>query len=167
MEAQKPHAVQDALMDLVDDLVLHFAVGHVPPPGQHVRLGQHLVGQAVFRFVQRGRSGLDVRLGVQEIGDYRVHSVGVDLFARVQLLLVPSLIPDRHSNRVSHRFAPCATSVMETAAGGPPASQRRAGLYAQPMRCQTQALKPHVPPSPAGSCRRPSSFSPKTVALNL
>ncbi len=46
----------------LDDSILHVAVGHVAPPGQNVRRGQHFFSETMFGFVEGG--GGDVEAGV-------------------------------------------------------------------------------------------------------
>ncbi|MCY1309229.1 hypothetical protein D9M70_593030 [compost metagenome] len=78
------------------DLVFHVAVGHVPPPGQDVGIGQDLLGKAVLRFVESG--GPDTDLGAEVFLDScldgAVHAIGIEPGHEFVPLLVAVLAPD-------------------------------------------------------------------------
>ena len=83
----QPHAGEHPQLHPVHDLVAHLGVGGVPPPHQHVGVGQHLLGQAVVRLVQRGGPHLQSRLAPQ-IGDLLVNPLRIDATHEVVVPLV-------------------------------------------------------------------------------
>ena len=55
VEHNQAHALLDALVHPVHDLVRHLMMGHVPSNcNQHIGVVQHFLGQAVFRLLQGG-----------------------------------------------------------------------------------------------------------------
>ena len=103
VQHDQPHALQHALLHAVHDLVLHLAVRHMAPPGQHVGVEQHFLGQPMLGLVQR--SSLDVEaLLAQRIGDHNMHAVGIDgLHLRV-VLFVAKLAPHGYTQWICHCF---------------------------------------------------------------
>ena len=81
-------------MDALDHGVVDLVVGQVTPPGQHVRLGEDRVGQAVLRFVERRRANVEAR-GAQAVGDDVVDAIGIDRPDRLVGALVAVFVPDR------------------------------------------------------------------------
>ena len=59
MEDDQAHPVEHAGVDPLDGLVADLVVGQVPPPGQHVGLGEDRRGQALVRFVEGRRPDLE------------------------------------------------------------------------------------------------------------
>ena len=89
-------------VDPLDDIVGDLAVRGVAPPDQDVQVVEHLLGQAVLGFVERG--GVITRAGHRgsrrSRGDGGVHAVGID-GGDVRLdLLVPVLPPDENADLV-------------------------------------------------------------------
>ena len=104
MEHDQPHAAQhDAALDAVHDLVADLAVGHVAPPGEHIGLGQHLLGQPMLRFVEGSGAHLETGLSGQRLGDHGVHAIRVHLGRLAAFMpLVAELIPDGNANALTH-----------------------------------------------------------------
>ena len=72
MEHNQAHAVEHALVDPLDNGVVHLAVRQVAPPGEHVGLLQDIRGQAVLRLIQGRGAGLEAGLAEADLG--RVHA---------------------------------------------------------------------------------------------
>ena len=76
----RPMPAEHVLPHPLDDLVGDLVVGDVPPPEQHVGLGEHLLAEAVLG-VGEGR-GADVGVVVEQLaqalGDGAVDAVRVD-----------------------------------------------------------------------------------------
>ncbi len=64
MHTDKPHAVQNASMYLIDYIITYIVMCHVPPPREDIGIIQHFVSQAMIWLVQSSRSSLYVRLTV-------------------------------------------------------------------------------------------------------
>ena len=89
-------------VDPLDDIVGDLAVRGVAPPNQDVQVVEHLLGQAVLGFVERGggHPGLVTEVLGDPRGDGVVHAVGID-GGDVRLdLLVPVLPPDENADLV-------------------------------------------------------------------
>ena len=56
MQHQQPHARQNAVAHARDDRVVDLLVRLMPPPGQHIGFSQHVLGEAMIRLLQRGRT---------------------------------------------------------------------------------------------------------------
>ena len=114
------HVPVHALDDLVGDLV----VRRVPPPGEHVGLGQHLLGQPVLRVVE-GRRADDAAVAevlLDALRDGRVHALRVDLRHVLLDLLVAVLAPHRHPHAGRRFLMSCETSRHLTAPAVVPAA---------------------------------------------
>ena len=48
MEHNKPHAGDNSLMYLLNELVRHLVVSRVTPPNEHIGVVEHLVGQTAM-----------------------------------------------------------------------------------------------------------------------
>ena len=69
-------------MDPVDSRVRDFVVRHVAPPGQHVRLGQDRVADALVRVVQGRGPDLEAVVVTQAGRDRAMDPVRVDRLDR-------------------------------------------------------------------------------------
>lgn len=93
MEDDEAHAVEDALMDALDDGILHLAVGRVPPPEEDVGLGKGGVAEAVLWFVEGGGADREIGRG-QALGQGDVDAVRIGgLHGRVGFF-VAEFVPD-------------------------------------------------------------------------
>jgi hypothetical protein len=103
MENDEAHAVEDPLLDAIDDAIFDVAVGHVSPPGQHVGICEYLVGQAVIWLVE-GRGLHEVAFLAESIRQDRVNPFGIHRPNLLVDFLVSKLIPNGHAQRVRHDF---------------------------------------------------------------
>ena len=71
VQDDQAHPVEDPGVDPVDDVVAHLVMRDVAPPGQHIRLGEDRVGQAVVRLVERRRPDLEAAGLAQALRDRR------------------------------------------------------------------------------------------------
>ena len=106
MEHNQAHAPEDVPVDAFDDGVTHLVMGHVSPPEQDVRLGEHLLVKAVLIIGGEDRRR-DVRLRVVRAkarGDGAVDAIRVDVADVGWLVdgLVDPLIPHPDPQLVIH-----------------------------------------------------------------
>jgi len=107
VEDDEPHAAIDyPVVDPVDDGVTHLLVSPVPPPDEHVGLGESIVGEAVLRLVHRGRPDLEAGPALQMLRDGAVDPLRVDPGDVGVLPLVQELVPDRDSDPLSQSPRP-------------------------------------------------------------
>ena len=104
MQHDEPHPLLDPLQHLTDDVVAHLGVGAVAPPDQHVGGLDHLVGEPVLRFVERGEADGEV-VRRDPFGDGGVKPVRIDRFDPFILLFVTEFIPDGDID-LAHRNPP-------------------------------------------------------------
>ena len=87
------HAIEDALLDALDNGILHLVVGHVAPPEEDIRLGEGSVAQTVLRFVEGG--GADGETGrAQSLGQGDVDAVRVNGLHGGVGFFVAEFVPD-------------------------------------------------------------------------
>ncbi|MNV82077.1 hypothetical protein D3C71_1757900 [compost metagenome] len=102
MQNDQPHAFPHTPGYALHDLVTDRTVILVPPPQKHVGVGQPLLGQAMFRLLQRRRRRLDRNVRVQRRRDGVVHPVRIDAPDHLIGLLMDILAPydcfDRHGH---------------------------------------------------------------------
>jgi hypothetical protein len=59
VEHDQAHPLQHALVYAVDHRIVDLVMGHVPPPGQDIGVGENRVRQAVLRLVERRDADLE------------------------------------------------------------------------------------------------------------
>ena len=72
MEEDEAHSPEYGRLDPVDDGIAHLVVGGVAPPDEGVGRGEHGLGQAVVRLVERGDSNVADALLPEAAFDRRV-----------------------------------------------------------------------------------------------
>ena len=114
MQDEQAHAAEHASWTRSTTSSATSSWAHVPPPGQHVGLGEHLLRQPVLGLLKASRCGpTGRRAAPRGPRDRRVHAVGVE-HAHVLLRgLVEVLAPDRHSYRLAHHRIP-SRGVLRT-----------------------------------------------------
>ncbi len=103
VENDQPHAVEHPGMDPVDDVVAHFGMRLVAPPGKNFGLGQHRLGQAVLRLIQGRGLHRELTIRPKPGGDRPVDPIGIHLTVLLLFLLVPVLIPHGYSGSLGSR----------------------------------------------------------------
>ena len=86
---------------------LDLAMAHVAPPEQHIGIFQALLGQAMFRHVQRGGFKGDVRGAVEGLGNGAVNSLRVEFGHQRIGFFVLVLVPDQGADRHRCSLNPC------------------------------------------------------------
>jgi hypothetical protein len=99
MQDDEPHSLPYTALHTLHDLIRHLPVGRMAPPGEHIGLVQHLLGEAVVRLLQGGCADFQGRLagaggGLQRIRDAPVHALRVDSAHGLVLLFVDVFAPD-------------------------------------------------------------------------
>ena len=102
MEHQQTHPFPNPCDDSIDNLIRHFCVRFMAPPGEDVRVREDFAGKAMLRLLQSGAAGLKVRGFLQAISDRLMHAGRVEHTHLLVLMLMDILTPDRHSNRFAH-----------------------------------------------------------------
>jgi hypothetical protein len=110
--------------------VVHGFVARMPPPEEHIGVGQPLLGESVLGVVERRRvhHGVGAEDGPQACGDRLVHAVGVQALRRLVVLLVVVLAPhqDLHRTRLRHSVSSGSIpSTCHTVGGARPGTTRR------------------------------------------
>ena len=118
VQHQQAHALQYALLYARHNGVTNFAVGHVPPPSEHIRFGQHRCGQPVVGLVQCGHTHLHALLAqmrsdrcVQAVWIHQPYS-GIRFFVAI---LVPDCDANCHELLQSRRVTRCILPVRHSA----------------------------------------------------
>ena len=79
VEGDEAHLAEiHAGLDLLDQLVVDFAVCHVAPPEQDVGVFQNVIRQTLIGIVESGEADLEVLILIEECLDGGVQTVGVD-----------------------------------------------------------------------------------------
>ncbi len=90
----EPHAFLNTFLNAVDDLVLDFAMRHVPPPEKNIGLIQKFLAEPVFFILVKPRIA-DVESSVFEkrLADRDMDSLRICLFAGFMLKFMAVLVP--------------------------------------------------------------------------
>jgi hypothetical protein len=88
-------ALNDVLLDALNNLILYLMMGHMAPPNQDVCLTKYGLSQTMLRLIERGRFDHNILVIFdQAIGDGAMNTFGVEGCSRViGLFFVPKLIP--------------------------------------------------------------------------
>src|SRR5882757_1177703 len=99
VQYDQAHAGQDVAVYPLDHVVADLGVRGVPPPGEHVGPGEHLLGEGVLRFVEGGRANYAALAEIlgDALGDRRVHALWIDLRHVLLELFVAVLAPYGHA----------------------------------------------------------------------
>src|SRR5712691_3244598 len=111
MQHYQSHAIQDVLLHTVYDVIFHFVVKHVSPPGQNIGLVQHALTETVIWLVKRCRTD-DKATFAQRARDYIVYPIRVNLLHFFVSLLVSVFIPYSNAQRISHHFFSLSTGSV-------------------------------------------------------
>ena len=105
MQDHDAHAVEDARVHPGHDLVGDLVVGRVPPPREHVGLGEGLLTKAVLRLFERRHADRHAmaELALEALDDGCVHAAGIDALDRRLAPLVDVLVPDGDSQLAAGR----------------------------------------------------------------
>ena len=111
VQGNKSHFSQiHALLDLLHQLVVHFAVRHVPPPNQHVDLLQTLVGKPLIGVVQCRQGHLHVLVDVQNVLEIGVQTVGIERLDLILSLFMTKFVPD-YNVQLFHNILPVKSNI--------------------------------------------------------
>jgi len=104
MQDNQAHSFENPLLNPLHHRVGHLPMSKMPPPGEHIGLGEQRRGQPVLRFLQRRRA--DLHGIARMLGNRRSHrgmySIGVkprDLGAGS---LVNEFVPHGHAQGLGH-----------------------------------------------------------------
>src|SRR6478672_1238059 len=95
VQNDQPHPIQHPLLHARYDIVAHFCMSHVSPPGQHIGIGQHCVGETVLGFIQCRYTHLD-SLRTEVVGNGCMQAVRIDVANFFMRLFVSIFVPDCH-----------------------------------------------------------------------
>jgi hypothetical protein len=102
VQGDETHAIEDPVLYLIDDVVLHLVVRAMPPPDQDVGLVKNIAPEAVLFLVESRGLDIHVRLFFQEISNRVVNSLGIDRLDEARLDLVAILVPDGYLDLACH-----------------------------------------------------------------
>ena len=93
MHHDESHSGQQAVPDALDQLVLDFAVGAVPPPHQHIGVVEQRIGQPLLRIIQ-GRSANQQVVAFERLRQLAMDALRIDCGNLGQFLFMTPLVPN-------------------------------------------------------------------------
>ena len=94
-----------AILDLLYQLVIDFAVSHVTPPKQNIGVFQNIIRQTLIGIVESGQTNLKILVLVEKCLDGGMQTVGVDRLDVFLRLFVTELVPNCYAD-FFHMYRP-------------------------------------------------------------
>jgi hypothetical protein len=115
VQDDKPHAVQDTVIDFINNGIVYLSVGHMSPPCQNIRIVQDIIREPMVRLFQCGCTNSDslAKKFADPGRDDGMHAVRINGSNAVMGSLMDVFAPNSHANRL------CTQTTL------PPAGRRR------------------------------------------
>jgi hypothetical protein len=104
VQNDQPHTGINLISHAFDHIIGYVAMGRMSPPDQHIRFGQPVLRQTMFRLLQCGSFGMNSCVCVQRIRNAAMHAIGIKIGNNLICLFMDILAPDNNSDR--HDMAP-------------------------------------------------------------